>query len=230
MGPGVLLTYSGRWLDLTDPANCDFVIEDVAWALGRILRYNGHLKIDYNVAMHCIVMSYMVPEMFALEALLHDAGEAFMGDIIKPIKSMFPEVEALENRVTGSIMKKVAPDKLPGVCLENIRGEPVYVKSTIVSKADKEVGLHEWYVLRGDKELGVFSERCQLAEIKAHDELSDEFLQDMTCFAYLKRFHELIGDPEGYTYEKYARILFPEESAKVDAAIAERLEGEEDDG
>lgn len=228
MGPGKLLTYTGRWLDLNDLPSCDFVIEDIAWALGRILRYNGHIKHNYNVAQHCIAMSYMVPKRFALEALLHDAAEAFMGDVIKPVKGMFPEIEALEDRVLGAIIEKVAPGKLPGVCLTNIKDQPVYVKSPVIEKADKEIGLHEWYIMRGDKEMGVFSERCQLAEIRAHDELADEFLVDMTAFAYLKRFHDLMGEPEEYTYEKYARIYFPDESAKVDEAIAERLEKEEE--
>lgn len=84
-------TVSGRKVYCLDPRAEDFDIEDAAHALSRICRYGGHVPGDniYSVAQHSVYVAQCVSETrpdLALSALLHDAAEAYIGDVIRPIK------------------------------------------------------------------------------------------------------------------------------------------------
>lgn len=79
-------TFSGvQWYPI-DPKPEDVVIEDIAHALSMLCRYNGHCEYFYSVAEHCWHLSYAVPKPYQLEALLHDAAEAYTSDIPRPLK------------------------------------------------------------------------------------------------------------------------------------------------
>lgn len=77
---------SGRAIDLTHPQTSDFDIEDIAWSLANIMRFNGHLETQISVARHSLEVSRLVPAELALAALLHDAHEAYVGDVVRPVK------------------------------------------------------------------------------------------------------------------------------------------------
>ena len=87
-------TFTGKHFYLLRPRPEDVCIEDIAHALARTCRYGGHVAVDnYSVAEHCVLIAEYVlahPEAYtrahALEALLHDAGEAYYGDLKRPIK------------------------------------------------------------------------------------------------------------------------------------------------
>jgi hypothetical protein len=86
-----LETYTGRKAYPMDPNVADICKEDVAHALSQIVRYNGHVRRFYSVAEHCCHLAdWMIqqghPFAWALTALIHDAPEAYIGDIIRPIK------------------------------------------------------------------------------------------------------------------------------------------------
>lgn len=103
----------GRWMPLfsqnrfwpEDPRPHDIRLIDIAHALAHIPRYNGHLKEHYSVAQHCVIGSQYIDPKYAMFFLFHDAGEAYLGDLITPIKRLFRQFyEPVEER----IMKAVA--------------------------------------------------------------------------------------------------------------------------
>jgi hypothetical protein len=182
---GIVRTISGEYVDIVHPDPTTLHIYDIAWNLGRILRYNGATRQDYTVAHHSIIMSYYVPEEYALEALLHDAGEAYMGDIIWPVKKLFPAIEQTENELTAAIMAKFAPD----VEIGKVNYVPRYEKSTPVSKADEVIFHHECFSF-GDRP-GIYSQEMQNAWTDAVDNAGGMWHSAQWPFMY--RYHELIG-------------------------------------
>ena len=104
-------TYSGLNLDLTNFDATDITIEDIAHGLSKLCRYNGQIAHFYSVAEHCIILSrWMESEGYdkrtVTAAFLHDAGEAFMGDIIAPVKEHIPGIHEMEDRILDEIFKR----------------------------------------------------------------------------------------------------------------------------
>jgi hypothetical protein len=79
-------TFTGRAFYPLDPRPEDIDPVDIAHALSLICRYGGHSSRFYSVAEHCVLMSHAVAPEHALWALLHDATEAYLGDMIRPLK------------------------------------------------------------------------------------------------------------------------------------------------
>ena len=79
-------TASGRQFFPLDHQPEEVFIEDIAHGLAHMCRFNGHTKSFYSVAQHSVLASLLVPEPDALWALLHDASEAYLGDVSRPLK------------------------------------------------------------------------------------------------------------------------------------------------
>lgn len=104
---------SGRRLDLLDPTPVDIEVEDIAHGLAFVARWNGQTKGDwpYSVAEHSLlveqIFARMVPgvaDKWRLAALLHDAPEYVIGDMISPVKSAVgPGYGELDERLTAAI-------------------------------------------------------------------------------------------------------------------------------
>lgn len=207
--PGIMTCLSGRHLDLNNLQPDDIRIEDIAWGLGRTLRFGGHIREDYSVAHHCIVMSYYVPEEFALEALLHDAAESYLGDIIWPVKSLFPQISEFEDTIVLKIMNRF------GVDVAHTEGdfidEPTYIKSEPIAKADLKLVDHESFSFGRD---GQFHTDVESAWLKAA--MEHETWWFAPTYAYLERFDQLTGS-KTLDLDALTELWFPndEHSEKV---------------
>lgn len=91
-----LITYTGKLLDAENPLPEDISIVDIAHALGNLCRFSGNTSTFYSVAQHSIRVSEVVPLRHQLQALLHDATEAYVADVPKPIKAMCPDYQEVE--------------------------------------------------------------------------------------------------------------------------------------
>ncbi|WP_109121564.1 transcriptional regulator [Azospirillum sp. TSO22-1] len=83
----VLITYSGRVVDLEKPDFSRFEIEDVARPLAFQCRFVGNTIRFFSVAQHCLLASHLCPPEYAYDALMHDSEEAFTGDWPTPWKA-----------------------------------------------------------------------------------------------------------------------------------------------
>lgn len=112
-------TYTGRMVDPFFLRAEDIHPEDIAASLSKLCRYAGHTSRFYSVAEHCVLLSAVVPIEHALWALLHDAAEAYIGDLPRPIKRRFPEFEEAEARILSSVSRAFSlPSRIPGTVLE----------------------------------------------------------------------------------------------------------------
>lgn len=103
-------TYTGRAFWPLDPRADEIVPADIAHALSMLCRYGGHTRSFYSVAEHCVLMSMKVPAEHALWALLHDATEAYLVDLPRPIKRQLPQYKAIEDALMVHICARFGLD------------------------------------------------------------------------------------------------------------------------
>lgn len=96
-------TYSGLKFWPLDPREDEVDIRDIAHSLSMQCRYGGHSLRFYSVAEHSVHMARMVSPENALWALLHDAAEAYVADVPRPLKRHLPGYKEVEARVMASI-------------------------------------------------------------------------------------------------------------------------------
>lgn len=103
----LMCTYTGKMIDLENVKAEDICIEDIAHALSLLCRYTGHTRSFYSVAEHSVLLSRAegMPGT-PLARLLHDAVEAYLGDVIRPLKHLLPHYQMLEERIHKVIAEK----------------------------------------------------------------------------------------------------------------------------
>lgn len=107
-------THSGEKFDLVNPTPEQIHLPDIAHALSLLCRYTGHTRKFYSVAEHSILMSLHAENMKLGDGdrrllrtfLLHDASEAYVGDLNRPLKQLLPEYQAVEDKVQVAIAKR----------------------------------------------------------------------------------------------------------------------------
>lgn len=100
-------TFSGRRFDVLDPQPEQFTIEDIAHSLSLLCRWTGQCKHFYSVGQHSYLGSFLTPKEDALWFLLHDASEAFIGDMHRPMKHHTDAGKAYST-VEEKIMRTIA--------------------------------------------------------------------------------------------------------------------------
>jgi uncharacterized protein len=102
-----LNTVSGKAIHVKNPHVANIDINDIAAALSKICRFGGHCKEFYSVAQHSVIVMAMAPPIMQFEALMHDAAEAYLGDVIRPVKrSIGREYHDLEQIWNDAIARK----------------------------------------------------------------------------------------------------------------------------
>jgi len=123
---------SGRRLDLLDPTPMDIEIEDIAHGLAFVARWNGQTKGDYpySVAEHSLLVEEIYgllfpasPAKWRLAALLHDAPEYVIGDMISPVKAAVgPGYGALDDRLASAVHIRFGlPAQIPAAIKKQIK-------------------------------------------------------------------------------------------------------------
>lgn len=127
-------TFTGLCYYPADPRVEDINIVDIAHALSNLCRFGGHCNTFYSVAEHSILVSLCVPPEHALQALLHDATEAYCVDVPRPLKRQLTNYAEIEHR--------------NWLCIAEKFGVPVKLHKS-VHQADNDVLLAEKAVLLG---------------------------------------------------------------------------------
>ena len=105
----VIRTSSGLYVNVFDPDPDTITIEDIAHSLSHQCRYGGHLPVFYSVAEHSIFCGNavrVIESTLELAALLHDASEAYLLDMPRPIKYQIPQYREIEDKLMRVIAAK----------------------------------------------------------------------------------------------------------------------------
>lgn len=141
-----LFTYTGKTVNLADFQPEDVDIVDIAHALSNLCRYNGHSNRFYSVAEHCARLSRYCHNQnvespyhrsLARAALLHDAAEAYIGDIVYHFKPMLPQFVELEKKIEAVIFTKLGLN------------EDFVVAKKELHELDRAISYDEMYQLYG---------------------------------------------------------------------------------
>ena len=105
-----ILTNEGHYFEFDHPEKHFYSIFEIAHALSNLCRFTGHVREFYSVAQHSVYVSLLCPPELAMCGLLHDASEAYLGDVASPLKRLLGDYKAIEKRVEQAIC---AAYKLP---------------------------------------------------------------------------------------------------------------------
>ncbi len=171
---GLILTRSGLYFDITDPSRNPFSINDIAHALSNLCRFNGHCNKFYSVAQHSVGVSQLVPKEHAMAALLHDAAEAYIGDMVTPLKKLIPAFKAIEGRIQREISLEynVPLDHHYTVKAADLRMLAIEKRDLMPNPAD------HWDVLNG-------------IELHDHDHISECWSPEQARLGFLAEYYAL---------------------------------------
>lgn len=141
---------SGLYLDLADPRPEHFTFADIAGGLSKICRFGGQIDSFYSVAQHSVLCSYVAEHQCRARevqaaCLLHDAAEAFVGDMVRPLKELVPGFKAIEDRIFEVIwakyMRPFSWNRLAGEVKEIDNSMLFAERDCLFRKKDDEI----WY-------------------------------------------------------------------------------------
>jgi uncharacterized protein len=176
-------TYSGRWFDVLEPKLEQIDIESIAHALSMLCRFTGHVRHFYSVGQHSLLGSLIIPQDYALEFLLHDAAESYLGDMSRPLKHCTAAGQAyrqVEEVVSSVIRLKFG--------LPSVQSDVIHEYDNMMLYAEKEqlMGKLEW----SDES----SKAHECPDRKVAPVLITEKLPWEIEIAFLNRFKQLTGE------------------------------------
>lgn len=102
-----MLTASGKHFDLLDPKPEQVDHYDIFAAISKLCRFTGHCSEIYTVGQHSLLVMSLVPDEFRFEALMHDAAEAYTGDVGTPMKVALGDTfREIEHRIEATVREK----------------------------------------------------------------------------------------------------------------------------
>ena len=112
---GCINTASGRKINLLDPKPEQISIGDIARGLSYNSHFGGQTPQFFSIAQHCLLVCELMEECghkpdLLMTGLLHDASEAYLGDMLKPLKVMLPNFREIEDRMMGVILERYSLD------------------------------------------------------------------------------------------------------------------------
>lgn len=117
----IIKTYTGVMFDLDKFDKNTIRIADIAHALSNQCRYNGHCYRFYSVAEHCVRASRLpCNDLSRGHVLMHDASEAYMGDVVSPLKKMIPWYIEKENELIDLVYDRFCTHKTNDIILEDV--------------------------------------------------------------------------------------------------------------
>lgn len=167
--------YSGEPFYPMDATQDDIHIYDIAHALGNVCRYAGHCHTFYSVAEHSWHLSYSVDSENALWALLHDAAEAYIGDIVRPLKHEIQSYLDLEEYLERIIFNKFG---LTGPMPDQVKEHDLRI---VVDEREQLMAPPRlpWPMLEGCEPLGI---------------RVNTWNPDQARFMFLARYNQLTGN------------------------------------
>ncbi len=173
-------TFSGVHFAPLAPHREDILVADIAHALSLMTRANGHFPEFYSVAQHCLdcaaeAKEEGLTEREQLACLLHDASEAYLSDITRPVKASLPEYRVIEKRLQDMIYEKYLPGGLTDGETQTVR------------RIDDACLYYEFLHFKGER---LFAEQPGLARMPEYEIRPFREVEE----AFLRRFKELFSN------------------------------------
>lgn len=171
-GAKYISTVSGRAFFFREVDPSSMRIEDIAHSLGMQCRFTGHCNRFYSVAEHSVLLSEIVPPELAYIGLMHDATEAYVGDVARPLKDELPDYQVVEARV----WKAMAPHfDLPLVL-------------------PREIKVADMAMLKREVECMFPAHVALMLDLPGHPAAIEEFFHwtpEHAAMRFMERYHEL---------------------------------------
>lgn len=184
-------TATGRHYDLVEPRSDLVDIKDIAVALSRMARFNGHTTRFYSIAEHSVYVSMLCDYDDQLKGLLHDAAEAYLGDMVKPLKDMVPKFSELEDLHLQTVFDRYA--------LGSGLPDSVKLADTIMlcieARELMDASPRDWAVLNSQKDLVSRLDKidpdADVAKVVRNMRSMDYLVPHKACQLFMERWREL---------------------------------------